>query len=751
MILKCKICGGDIEANEQLTVGVCKYCGSTITLPRIDSEKKARLFNRANQYRLNCEFDKAYDAYNSIVAEDDQEPEAYWGMILSEYGVEYVEDPSTKKMIPTCHRTQLYSVQSTTNYEYACKYADSDRKFIYQDEAEEIDRIQKGILSISSKEAPYDVFICYKESDSNGQRTEDSVLAQEIYSELDKQGLKVFFSRISLAEKLGSDFEPYIYAALQSAKVMLVIGMTNENLNSVWVKNEWSRFIHFMQGNSGKTLIPVYKNMNTYELPDALKKFQAQDMGKVGAMQDLVYSVTKLATVDERVKKDSALEELIRERLEKERRAEELKAKRHQAKTSFEKIAKKWGPRVAILIAVIVLILVGKKVYSDIIYPNSMYNKATRLMEEGHYDEAIELFAQLDQYKNSVENTNEAKYLKAMKELSLENYDSAIAILQEIGSYKDSDEVYSQCLYGKAEALLEKKDYGDAAKLFESLGSYKDASSKCLECHVGMQLMDTSGTDAQLIKDTLSFADKYDEEQAYVLATYFYNLKKYDESIALFKRCGEYKDSLDMVKNLLYDKATGYTDERGKIVLLHSLATGEGVAEALGATTVKDSYKYDNAAKTLVEIVEPVYQEANSAYNEGKWGVAKKRFARIVYIDYKDVDEKYNECLNIIKEDKARYDGIWLNDSGTMHLKIQDDQISYSKSKASEEKKVWLKLSPGYSYDEDTGKLEMHYNGSLYLVTVNGNRMTITWEKDANMIWNNDNFNGGKTFTKSSY
>ena len=98
-ILKCKMCGGDIEVNSDMTVGTCLFCGSTMTLPKIDSEKKARLFNRANEYRLHNEFDKAYDAYRSIVDEDEQEAEAYWGMILSEYGVEYVEDPNTKKRI----------------------------------------------------------------------------------------------------------------------------------------------------------------------------------------------------------------------------------------------------------------------------------------------------------------------------------------------------------------------------------------------------------------------------------------------------------------------------------------------------------------------------------------------------------------------------------------------------------------------------------------------------------------------------
>ena len=40
--LKCKMCGGDIEVSQDMTVGKCLYCGSTMTLPKIESEKKSK-------------------------------------------------------------------------------------------------------------------------------------------------------------------------------------------------------------------------------------------------------------------------------------------------------------------------------------------------------------------------------------------------------------------------------------------------------------------------------------------------------------------------------------------------------------------------------------------------------------------------------------------------------------------------------------------------------------------------------------
>ena len=124
------------------------------------------------------------------------------------------------------------------NYKSVLNHADSYQRKIYEDEANAINEIQKGILSISQKEEPFDVFICYKETDNNGQRTPDSVLANDLYHQLTQEGFKVFFSRITLEDKLGTAYEPYIFAALNSAKVMVVLGTKPEYFNAVWVKNE---------------------------------------------------------------------------------------------------------------------------------------------------------------------------------------------------------------------------------------------------------------------------------------------------------------------------------------------------------------------------------------------------------------------------------------------------------------------------------------------------------------------------------
>ena len=177
---------------------------------------------------------------------------------------------------------------------------DGYQKSIYEEEAAAINEIQKGILAISQKEQPFDVFICYKETDDSGRRTQDSVLANDLYHQLTQEGFKVFFSRITLEDKLGTAYEPYIFAALNSAKVMVALGTKPSYFNAVWVKNEWSRYLALVKESGGKkVLIPAYRDMDPYDLPEEFSHLQALDMSKLGFMQDLIRGIKKIVRADE--------------------------------------------------------------------------------------------------------------------------------------------------------------------------------------------------------------------------------------------------------------------------------------------------------------------------------------------------------------------------------------------------------------------------------------------------------------------
>ena len=85
-----------------------------------------------------------------------------------------------------------------------------------------------------------------------------------------------------------------IFAALNSARVMLAVGTDYEYYNAPWVKNEWSRYLQLIAAGQKKSLIPCYKNIDAHDMPKEFAKLQAQDLGKIGATQDLLRGIDKL-------------------------------------------------------------------------------------------------------------------------------------------------------------------------------------------------------------------------------------------------------------------------------------------------------------------------------------------------------------------------------------------------------------------------------------------------------------------------
>ncbi|MGN1307620.1 MAG: TIR domain-containing protein [Faecousia sp.] len=306
-IIKCKMCGGDIELTADKTFGTCEYCGSTMTLPKVSDEQRAAAFNRGNHFRRIGEFDKALAVYERIVQEDDTDAEAHWCCALCRFGIEYVEDPTTYEWLPTCHRASFDNFLEDVDYLAAVEHSDGITRRQYQKDAAKIAEVQRGILATSQNEEPFDVFICYKESDENGERTRDSILAQDIYYRLTEQGRRVFFARITLEDKAGTEYEPYIFAALNSAKVMIAVGTKPEHFNAVWVKNEWSRFLSLMKKDRSKLLLPCYRDMDPYDLPEQLSVLQSYDMSKIGFLQDLIHGVSKVLDADKKPAKETVV------------------------------------------------------------------------------------------------------------------------------------------------------------------------------------------------------------------------------------------------------------------------------------------------------------------------------------------------------------------------------------------------------------------------------------------------------------
>lgn len=706
LMLKCKMCGGDLNIQPGAKIAECMYCGSMQTIPNIDDERRANLYARAGQFRLNGDFDKAASIYDEILRDDNTDAEAHWSIVLCKYGIEYVQDPKTRRRIPTINRMQYMSIFDDADYLETLKHADSQQREVYEYEAKTIDNIQNGILEISRNEKPFDIFISYKETDGLGRRTQDSVYAYDIYEKLSQEGYRVFFSRITLESIVGTAYEPYIFAALNSAKVMIVVGTSAENMNAVWVRNEWSRFLLLMQQDKSKSLIPVYKDMNPYDLPAEFSYLQAQDMNRLGFMQDIVHGINKIikkevgnnqyiasqeasigsgvANVTALLKRVSnfiednewALAEQYCERIldtdpdnvqaylfkllidkrvvtvedlkncsdsfegntnyqrltkiadeklkqdlhgyldyikEKNDRARIAKENAEKIRLKELEISRKKRNKILLWIASIIVIVTmftsGIILTTQVIIPQVKYKNAVSLMEEGMYQNAIDIFKELDDYEDSKTLLVEAYYLDAVQLKESEKYDDSIEVFERIIDYKDSKKLIIDMRMEQADSLFENGEYSKAKEMYTKLEQDATAESKS---HIDKNLSYISIIELYEKKDYEGCLREFEENESSVadLHDIYVDVN--------YKMCKKALESNN------YDSALNYIEE---------YCDGNIITE--------DS------------ITEPLYNAACD--------YMKKGFLNKAYRGFNCIDGSYKECSSMMKlcEEYKMYCGKW--------------------------------------------------------------------------------------------
>ena len=727
-VFKCKMCGGTIEFEQGATVGVCDSCGTKQTLPRLDDDKKANLYDRANHFRRNNDFDKAMSIYEQILNEDNTDAEAYWSLVLCRYGIEYVEDPASHKRIPTVNRAQFTSIFADEDYKSALQYADGYQKTIYEDEAKAIDEIQKGILAISQKEEPFDAFICYKETDANGRRTQDSVLANDLYHQLTQEGFKVFFARITLEDKLGTAYEPYIFAALNSSKVMVVLGTKPEYFNAVWVKNEWSRYLALIKNGAKKMLIPAYRDMDPYDLPEEFSHLQAQDMSKLGFMQDLIRGIKKIIEADapkQTVKEtvivgaNNAATTPLLERvflfLED--------GKWQDANIYCEKVLD-IDPKNAE--AYLGKLMVGLQVRNrqqlpDCAEPFDDSDNYSKVLRFG--DEALE--KEMRGYITHINERNENTrltgiYNSAKNAMSAANTESAFKTAADtfatIPGFKDADTLAEQCLEkaeicrkdavystAKSKMIGEKvASYEEAIKVFQTISGWKDSDEQIYACQKKIEEIKAKEEADRLEAERKAEERRIAAEKAakkrkkafaigtpivaaciaflivlttviipnskYNAAVALMNNKKYDEAITAFEAMDGYKDSENRLENCYIGKY------------------GEEKWNKIKNIKVGDTYTFG------------AYEQDKSTYN-GKeaieWRVLDKDGMSLLLISKQDQDcQQYNTSYTDVTWESCSLRK-WMNGTFLNKAFNAEEQAQIQNTTVSADKNPEYNTNPG--------------------------------------------------------
>lgn len=126
-------------------------------------------------------------------------------------------------------------------------------------------------------------------------------------------------------------------------------------------------------------------------------------------------------------------------------------------------------------------------------------------------------------------------YVNALQKVVAEQYEDAISIFEQIGDYKDSEEQIANCeehikenLYVQAIGLFDSKSYDEAITIFEELGDYKDSQEQIVSCNERIE------------------ATK--KEETYDMAVGLMQAGEYDEAIVEFGKIPGYEDTAKLLQ-----------------------------------------------------------------------------------------------------------------------------------------------------------------------------------------------------------
>ena len=127
----------------------------------------------------------------------------------------------------------------------------------------------------------FEVFLSFKNTDENGNPSKEQGMATELYDALSSIGVSVFFSNKTLPILGAAQYKTVIDEALDSAKILIAIGTSRENLTSSWVRYEWDGFYgDILSGKKHGQLFSFIDEMSPMELPRALRQLQCFERSK---------------------------------------------------------------------------------------------------------------------------------------------------------------------------------------------------------------------------------------------------------------------------------------------------------------------------------------------------------------------------------------------------------------------------------------------------------------------------------------
>ena len=381
-----------------------------------------------------------------------------------------------------------------------------------------------------------------------------------------------------------------------------------------------------------------------------------------------------IAIENERKEREREIKRKKEEEERKKKQEEEERLRLERAAIEAERIRKKKIKKRIILIAVLLVVICGGT-YAAIwhIIPTIKYNKAFSYLENKEYDEAYDIYVDLDYkdssqkaietmyskgeymisinkyaeaadafsripgYKDSDEKMvyckNEDKYAQGVEKYNSGEFEQAKVIFSELGDYSDSQEWTKKVDYSYAEYCLNNKDYDKAVDLFQSLSSfsYLDSMTKVKEAKYqkACDLLDNKEYEksVEIFGSLYGYSDsnKKSDQANYFIGKNYYDNKEYLKAYEILSKI-KYEDSREISNKALYKLA--------------------GIE--FKANRYSSAYEYYNKLPTdykdsLEKAKESLYLLGCQYYEEQKYEKASSAFGNKILSEYEDSSDKFNE------------------------------------------------------------------------------------------------------------
>lgn len=388
---------------------------------------------------------------------------------------------------------------------------------------------------------------------------------------------------------------------------------------------------------------------------------------------------------EKRLAEIRAIEEAKRAEAEKKAaeeraRLELLMAKKEAVRQYNKQQTKKSFKRNIVLVCVLVAIVIigfGAFQLYQLIRINDRYESAKNYVSNYKFEEAIDVYKSLGNYKDAQEMVLQTKYEYAEYLTIIDRYEDAIAMYSSLGNYKNSAQNIANVYAKWGDYARENKQFAEAFEYYEKAGNAVNPDTLKQTSHeYGLNLMENGkyqeaieifNKDIERVGNPTLIAECY-----YHLGKGYLEQGRFDEAIEAFAHCYGVEDAVELNKKAYYLKG-------------NKMQTANKVEEAYNcylnaadyedAQEKKESLTYDmglirlkegnyNAAVLLLESVADS-SEIPEEYNKAKYEYAESMLSqnvdeKILEI-YKNLPDDFENCKERIKliEEYIKYVGTY--------------------------------------------------------------------------------------------